>query len=781
MFALCTNSTLSPPIFSALCSTWRIASSLCSDDPDVVASVGGLCSGIRAAYTDDAQYKSCLQPYAGIRSTSKVLTDTLGACADMNGEPMGGCDTCSSATACANPLVSYADGCIDMDMGQCTNWRAFCNSDAAPTGAAAAVLCRRPGAARNSVVAPPRPPSPPPPSPRPLPVAVASPPPPASPSPSPSPSPALGASPSPTATGPPPAAVVVPASPSPAPAPSPSPSPFLSPSGTLQSDTGSGGASSSSAASPPPATSLAAVCVADGSSPMCVSYVYPDASVAADLVNLCAAMPYMPGCSIRDACRAGTVTGDFCRPMTLLASICLDMPSMGGCKSYRGLCRNSTVVQQCRDFPAIPGLPTTKEAQASVDAMCASMYMERCDTCNQVSCDNYIDAMSSMCTDMPYMEGCPTWADWCQAAAGWEGAAPGNSMAGFCAGASAYGGSGGSGIPSMLMYFHQRTRELLLFREWMPTNEGQAVASFIAISAMGFVAVGLRTANSILQTAAAAGRLGPRLAPGSAAGGPWWLPSGSQALLNLVSSVMSLLVTTLDLFTMLIAMTFNGAYFAAVVLGYMLGALFLGHLRDAYARHIGRPPSAADAGAAAELGQSCCAGAPGAQGLPVGMDSSDGSSAALSGRQVQAIAPGNTGLVANPLLAAAQPPQQQPGKEVAMTGGVAYGRPVMESTASAVEGQDGSVRATGPAGLVPAKPGCAGGPLSPAQLGSGDGHLHQQHNQHPHHHHHHHPQHHMQPDALHHKLHADHHAQCHPHPAQQHDNGQSLGSSDDSV
>ncbi len=56
---------------------------------------------------------------------------------------------------------------------------------------------------------------------------------------------------------------------------------------------------------------------------------------------------------------------------------------------------------------------------------------------------------------------------------------------------------------------------------------------------MGFVAVALRTANSILQTAATAGRLGPRLAPGSAAGGPWWLPNGSQALLNFVSSILS--------------------------------------------------------------------------------------------------------------------------------------------------------------------------------------------------------------------------------------------------
>ncbi len=53
------------------------------------------------------------------------------------------------------------------------------------------------------------------------------------------------------------------------------------------------------------------------------------------------------------------------------------------------------------------------------------------------------------------------------------------------------------------------------------------------------------------------------------------------------------MVTTLDLFAMLIAMTFNGAYFAAVVLGYGLGTLLLGHLRENYQRHIGAAPGAA--------------------------------------------------------------------------------------------------------------------------------------------------------------------------------------------
>ncbi len=41
--------------------------------------------------------------------------------------------------------------------------------------------------------------------------------------------------------------------------------------------------------------------------------------------------------------------------MTLLATLCADMPSMSGCASYRSLCGTAgSVVQQCKGFPAIP-------------------------------------------------------------------------------------------------------------------------------------------------------------------------------------------------------------------------------------------------------------------------------------------------------------------------------------------------------------------------------------------------------------------------------------------
>ncbi|EFJ44296.1 CTR type copper ion transporter [Volvox carteri f. nagariensis] len=467
MYRLCRNETLEPPISYALCDTWRIASSLCSDDPNIVNSIG-LCGQLQAAFSSASEFRRCMNPYM-LNRTSKVLELALDACGRMDGPyysynptQMLGCEECTPQS-CPDPLVSYCEGCYSMDMGNCSAFFAFCEIDAPLHGDGAAFLCLRPEY-RKTAPAPPRPPSPPP------------------------------------------------------------------------------------------------------EPPYCGSYEYPSENITADVNSLCKDMPYMPGCTIQSACKAGKVTGTFCRPMTLLATICADMPGMSGCKSYMQLCRNTSVVRQCAQFPAIPGLPTTNVARKAVLDMCGSMDMVQCENCTRLSCNiDFIGGMSSMCTEMPYMVGCDVYA--------------------ACTSAS--------DIPSMLMFFHQRTRELLLFRTWMPKTTGEAVGSFIAITTMSFTAVALRTAQFIMATAAAAGRLGPLgPPPAEVRPGLWWLPSGGQALQNLLSSVFTLVVTTLDLFAMLIAMTFNGAYFAAVVLGYSLGTLLLGHLRDNYQRRVGAPAGA---------------------------------------------------------------------------------------------------------------------------------------------------------------------------------------------
>ncbi|KAG2490413.1 hypothetical protein HYH03_011213 [Edaphochlamys debaryana] len=527
MYRLCNNATLSPAIFPPLCESWRFVSSLCSDDAAISAAAG--CAQLQASYASEAQFRSCLRPYAAA-STARALNLTLTACDDMDGMPMAGCKECTRES-CPDPFLYYALGCVDMDMGQCDPWRAFCSRDAAPIGRAAAVLCLF---NTTGIVAPPRPSSPPPPT-----VAV---------TPSPSPADAL--------------------SPSPMPAPTPTPTPTPSP-------------------------AALDACITSPAMPTCAGYEYPATSIAADLAGLCTSMPYMPGCSIRAACQAGKVTGDFCAPMNLLASICIDMPSMGQCKNYNRLCANGTAVAQCSALPGIPGLPSTRQAQQATDAMCGSMYMWQCDECSSLSCKDYLGSITSMCTEMPYMVGCDVFASWCAASSAWQGV-NGSDVSSFCAGASVYGGStSSSSIPSMLMFFHQRVGELILFREWLPKTTGQAVGSCFAIIGMGFTAVALRTLKTILGLAAAVGRLGPLLTPGSRGGRLWWCPTGGQSLLNVINAFITMLVTTLDLFTMLVAMTFNGAYFAAVVAGYMLGALFLGHLGEAYKRRLQEELSAA--------------------------------------------------------------------------------------------------------------------------------------------------------------------------------------------
>ncbi|GFR45646.1 hypothetical protein Agub_g7056, partial [Astrephomene gubernaculifera] len=123
----------------------------------------------------------------------------------------------------------------------------------------------------------------------------------------------------------------------------------------------------------------------------------------------------------------------------------------------------------------------------------SSMYMTQCDTCSQIACADYIGAISSMCAEMPYMDGCDVYASWCAASSVWEQSTTVNSSStgsssvrSYCAGASVYGGStSSSSIPSMLMFFHQRVPELLLFRSWLPKTTGQAVGSFFAITGMG--------------------------------------------------------------------------------------------------------------------------------------------------------------------------------------------------------------------------------------------------------------------------------------------------------
>jgi len=49
----------------------------------------------------------------------------------------------------------------------------------------------------------------------------------------------------------------------------------------------------------------ASPCVADSSLPECKAYIYPAASAATDIGNLCGSMPDMSGCSVWNNCTVG--------------------------------------------------------------------------------------------------------------------------------------------------------------------------------------------------------------------------------------------------------------------------------------------------------------------------------------------------------------------------------------------------------------------------------------------------------------------------------------------
>ncbi|GFR45647.1 hypothetical protein Agub_g7057, partial [Astrephomene gubernaculifera] len=196
-----------------------------------------------------------------------------------------------------------------------------------------------------------------------------------------------------------------PPSPSPSPPPPPPPSPPSMPPPTQLT----------------PETPASTLCVTNSSLSECASYVYPAANVTADLNSLCTQMPYMPGCTIMFACQNGTATGDFCRPFTLLSSICYDMPGMSGCKSYRTLCANTSVVPQCKLYPAIPGLPTTKQAKTAVTSICANVSAPECVKCNGLSCPDYLQLLLAVCPGSPAAPGCETYTSWCNASAAWAG------------------------------------------------------------------------------------------------------------------------------------------------------------------------------------------------------------------------------------------------------------------------------------------------------------------------------------------------------------------------
>jgi len=133
-------------------------------------------------------------------------------------------------------------------------------------------------------------------------------------------------------------------------------------------------------------------CFTDPKSDNCAdpSTFYSDQDVNTNLDLLCV-MQRMPACTVRNACTAKQMKGDYCKPWSVLSGICSTthgemMAQMVGCEKYKQLCIANTKVAGCET--QIPKLISTKEVVADTYAACADAdqsTLAGCKTCKVMS------------------------------------------------------------------------------------------------------------------------------------------------------------------------------------------------------------------------------------------------------------------------------------------------------------------------------------------------------------------------------------------------------------
>ena len=61
------------------------------------------------------------------------------------------------------------------------------------------------------------------------------------------------------------------------------------------------------------------------------------------------------------------------------------MSKMAHCKTFVGLCSSGTIVEQCSQYPPLPGMPSTSDTIKNALQACAKMDMPGCQLCESSS------------------------------------------------------------------------------------------------------------------------------------------------------------------------------------------------------------------------------------------------------------------------------------------------------------------------------------------------------------------------------------------------------------
>ena len=210
-----------------------------------------------------------------------------------------------------------------------------------------------------------------------------------------------------------------------------------------------------------------------------------------DLATACQTWSYSSGCSIRQACNQGKVTGQLCDVWSLLIEVCSDpiIPTSNpSCLNYRKLCDpKDSVVAQCKTA-VVSKLLTTQTAMNDMIALCKEMPdMPQCPSCTRIAdpaktCPDPLLSVSQVCISM-WMTDCQNWYDMCQ-----------TQPVGFKHYCDTMSPSSSSDVQEgevcfgkMIMFFHTGLDDVVLFKSWVPCTRGRYALTFLGIIVCGLI------------------------------------------------------------------------------------------------------------------------------------------------------------------------------------------------------------------------------------------------------------------------------------------------------
>ena len=373
-------------------------------------------------------------------------------------------------------------------------------------------------------------------------------------------------------------------------------------------------------------------CITNPTLPACTSFVLTDETALTDLADLCKNMPFMVSCSMQKMCSAEQNINEsvqkYCSPFSLLADGCaVDMPRMGGCARYSGMCgisRNvsgiavpadpsslfrNTVVSQCTTASPLPLLPSTAQVNTQVKSICAEMDMIGCDKCKitpqggrtYLDCD-ILGVYSELCQAMPEMSQCGAWKSMCQQSPNLP----------LCLTAE---NGNRNAPPTMKMFFHTGITDYVLFENFVPRTNSEYAWAWVFCFVISVVYEGLVAFASIMEVKWANSDKASACFPARLATATT-LDSSNEAVttvktnsnsgyivkgtsIALQRSVMKFINATIGYAVMLVTMTFNVGLYFAVILGLAVGTFF-------FAGFVRRAAYGSTFPQVKAVGSSCC-------------------------------------------------------------------------------------------------------------------------------------------------------------------------------